>query len=70
MRIRTIRTNSKPFFGHLRFISGAKFDVNRPQEVMQWQNMTVDAIRAISKQFPVTSAYHQNFVETLKIQKF
>ena len=44
--------------------------------------MTVDAIRAISKQFPVTSAwngYHQNLclkilggllVETLKIQKF
>ena len=82
MHIRTIWTNSKPFFGHLRFISGAKFDVNRPQEVMQWQNMTVDAIHAISLQFPATSGwngYHQNLrlkilggvlVETLKIQKF
>ena len=70
IRIRTIWTNSKLFFDHLRFISGVKFDVNRTQEVMQWQNMTVDAIRAISKQFTVTSGYHQNFVETLKIQKF
>ena len=26
-----------------------------PQEVMQWQNMTVDAIHAISLQFPATS---------------
>ena len=45
----------KAFFGHLRFITGVKFDVNRPQEVMQWQNMTVDAIHAISLQFPATS---------------